>query len=73
MIMLLQCDTILQWFHIHIAIILYEPENYIIMNDFTSSFIPNVNQKKSLSRPLNASQLTICNLDWHKRCCKRYW
>ncbi len=49
MIMLLQCDTILQWFHIHIAIILYEPENYIIMNDFTSSFIPNVNKKKITS------------------------
>lgn len=47
MIMLLsQCDTILQWFHIPIAIILYEPENYIIMNDFTCSFIPNVQKKK---------------------------
>lgn len=41
--LLLKCD--LQWFHIPIAIILYEPENYIIMNDFTSSFIPNVKKK----------------------------
>lgn len=56
-IVLSQCDTILQWFHIPIAIILYEPENYIIMNDFTCSFIPNV-QKKKFLLSINASITT---------------